>query len=129
MTAIVKAAAAPALPLLPPWLAFLCAGGCFAVAGYQLCVVEQQERLARSMGVELPWITGAVIDAGAALPVALVLAGGTILAAPVARGSSARFRELRPVAAALAIGAVAVAGLSLWSFVLIFMTLSKALQR
>ena len=129
MDASLTKGADPVVPLLPTWLAFLCAGACSSVAGYLVFVVEDEAHVARAMGVELPWISGAVLDAGPALPVALVLVSAAILALPGVRGSSARFRELRPVASALSVGAVLVAGMSLWSFVLVFVSLQKMLQR
>lgn len=129
-TAIVKAAQpAPSVSLLPPWLAFLCAGLCSSVAGYLATTVSSWLQVYAGVGVELPYVTQLVVDGQVLLPVALVLVAGLLLVGGALRSADPRMQAARPVACLAAIGAALCSGLFFWSLVLAFIDVQRSLQQ
>jgi hypothetical protein len=124
-----KPGAAPSpIPLLPPWLAFVCAGLCTTVAGYLAMTVTTWTRAYSETGVQLPWATTVVVDAPVLLPLGLVLVSALILAAGGPRLSASWVRPARPFAALIALGAAATSGLLFWAVVLAFVAVQKTLN-
>lgn len=119
------AAVAPPVPLLPAWLAFLCAGGCGVAAGYLATVIRSWTALYEEFDVMLPLIAQFVVDAGGLLSIGLLLVAALLLAAPAVRVSSPLARSLRPLAALLAVGTAGLAGIFLWALVLAVTTGQK----
>jgi hypothetical protein len=122
------APSAPPAPLLAPWLAFLCAGVCSSMAGYLACTIGAWTEAYQAEGVELPWVTQVVVDAGRLLPLGLVLLAGGILALATLRSARPRVLELRPLVALLAVGSAGASGLFFWALVLAYVSVQKSLN-
>lgn len=116
-----------ALPLLPPWLAFTCAGLCAAVAGYLATSGEGWERGYSATGLALPAITELVVEAGVGVPIGLVLVAALLLAAPAVRSSAPWILGARQAAGAVALLAGGGAVLVLRSLLLSYVQLSQHL--